>query len=109
MTIEQIQVDIFLMRLVEGKYDGQLQMIQNTAANRLKVLAPKVAGLNIRDARVGAKVVFNSRVTPAYLRGATATIAKVNRERVKLKLDVPTGRFGSNLINTPVSVLNFVS
>ncbi len=107
MTIEQIQADQFLMRLVEGKYDGQLQMIQNTVANRLKFLTPKINGINIRDARVGQRVKFNERVRPAYLRGAFGTITKVNRERVKLVLDDPTGRFGTKPINTPVAILNF--
>lgn len=107
MTIEQIQADQFLMRLVEGKYDGQLQMIQNTVANRLKFITPEISGINIRDARIGQRVIFNSRVRPTYLRGAFGTIAKVNRERVKIVLDNAQGRFGTKPINTPVAIINF--
>lgn len=102
--IEQISDNIRL-----GMLDHVLPHLINIINDRQKRLAPKVAGISIRDARVGQKVVFNERVRPTYLRGQTAVITKVNRERVKLKLDNPLGRFGSKPVNTPVSIINFVS
>lgn len=103
--IEQVIHNIDL-----GMIDVHLPHLQNIINNRLQIIRPKpLTGINIRDARVGQTVVFNSKVRPTYLRGAKATIIKVNRERVKVKLLVPQGRFGSKAINTPVSILNFVS
>ena len=54
---------------------------------------------------VGMKVRFNSKTRPTYLRGQTATITKVNQVRVKVKLDIPSGRFGEGDIMVPTNLI----
>ena len=41
---------------------------------------------------------------PTYLNGAMATVKKVNRTKVVIDLDTPTGRFSRN-IATPLGML----
>lgn len=90
-----------------GMLDHTLDHLINVIRDRQKVLAPKCLGIDITAIHVGDSVKFNHKARPAYLIGATATVKKVNRQRVKVVLNNPQGRFGSKLINTPVSILNF--
>lgn len=100
-------IEQFVHNVNLGMIDVHLPHLVNIINNRLKEIRPKPLTITIDSVRVGDKVKFNSKVRPTYLRGATATVKKVNRQRVKVVLDTPMGRFGSRMINTPVTILNF--
>lgn len=100
--IEQVVDNVNL-----GMIDVHLPHLTNIINRRLEAIRPKPLAVTIDIVRVGSRVKFNSKTRPTYLVGATATVKKVNRQRVKVQLDTPSGRFGSKLINTPVTILNF--
>jgi hypothetical protein len=58
---------------------------------------------------IGDRVQFNSQARPNYIQGLKATITKVNRARVVIKLDAPVGRFGVTPINCPTSIIECVA
>ena len=81
-----------------GKYDGVLDMISAAIKARKEALKPQIWEFQIGD-RV--KIV---NANPKYLNGSTATVKKINRTKVVIDLDTPTGRFSRN-ITTPLGML----
>ena len=81
-----------------GEYDDQLDMIIAAVRARKDALKPQIWEFQIGD-RV--KIV---NANPKYLNGSTATVKKINRTKVVIDLDTPTGRFSRN-ITTPLGML----
>jgi transcription antitermination factor NusG len=87
-----------ISNIKSGEYDDQLDMILAAVKARKNALKPQ-----IWEFQVGDKVkIVNAN--PKYLNGATAIIKKVNRTKVVIDLDIPTGRFSHN-ITTPLGML----
>lgn len=89
--------------IITGEFDNELDLITRSVQTRKEML--QAAFKNTLN--VGDKVKFNDQTKPTYMRGMVATIIKVNRERVVVKMEKPTGRFAGN-ITTPVSLLEKV-
>lgn len=81
-----------------GEYDEQLDMILAAVKARKNALKPQ-----IWEFQVGDKVKMIN-ANPKYLNGSTAVIKRVNRTKVVIDLDTPTGRFSRN-IATPLGML----
>ena len=81
-----------------GEYDEQLDMILAAVKARKNALKPQIWEL-----QVGDKVKMIN-ANPKYLNGSTAVIKRVNRTKVVIDLDTPTGRFSRN-IATPLGML----
>jgi len=92
-----------LQDILTGKYDNDLCDIHAIVSTRME----KLRNPNTTGFKVGAQVFFNNKVNPQYLRGMGATIVKVNRKRVKVKLDRPVGRF-QGIINCPTNLLEVI-
>lgn len=88
----------FVVPVLTGDFDEYLDGMIQTIQMRKKDLRPKIWEFQIGD-RV--KIV---NANPKYLNGSTATIKKVNRTKVVIDLDTPTGRFSRN-ITTPLGML----
>lgn len=89
--------------IITGQLDAELDLITRSIKTRKDMLSAMLKNsLNIGD-----KVKFNDQTKPTYMRGMTATIVSIKRERVEVKMDKPTGRF-TGLLTTPVSLLEKV-
>lgn len=88
--------------IYNGEYDQSLDQIAMAIQIRRDMLRPKAT-----DFKVGEKVRYNSHTRPKYLAGATGVIQKINRTKVTVMLDKPTGRFYGP-INTPTSLIEKV-
>ena len=89
---------LMINNIKSGEYDDQLDMILAAVKARKEALKPQIWEFQIGD-RV--KIV---NANPKYLNGSTATIKKINRTKVVIDLDTPTGRFSRN-ITTPLGML----
>lgn len=89
--------------IITGEFDNELDLIAQSIKTRKGMLQLAFKS----TLKVGDKVKFNDQTKPTYMRGMLATIVKVNRERVMVKMDKPTGRF-TGTITTPVSLLEKV-
>lgn len=86
----------------EDASDEHLDMIRNALKG-----AERSAEIDkLYSFRVGQKVKFNHTARPQYMIGQLATITKVNRSRVVIRLDSPAGRFSAGDIRCPVSLLD---
>lgn len=89
---------LMINNIKSGEYDDQLDIILAAVRARKEALKPQIWEFQIGD-RV--KIV---NANPKYLNGSTATIKKINRTKVVIDLDTPTGRFSRN-ITTPLGML----
>ena len=87
-----------ISNIKSGEYDEQLDMILAAVKARKNALKPQIWEFLIGD-RV--KMI---NANPTYLNGAMATVKKVNRTKVVIDLDTPTGRFSRNIV-TPLGML----
>ena len=87
-----------ISNIKSGEYDGQLDMILAAVKARKDALKPQ-----IWEFRIGDRVKMIN-ANPTYLNGAMATVKKVNRTKVVIDLDTPTGRFSRNIV-TPLGML----
>ena len=95
-----------IVAIQSGDMDNHLGYIIAAAKERRNEgTSSALDTLLVPQFRVGMKVRFKHTTHPTYLRGATATITKVNQKRVKVKLDNPMGRFGEQDINVPLDLL----
>lgn len=83
--------------------DEHIASIQRAFTARKEVAKAKMRV----DLVVGQTVWFNEKVRPTYLKGAAATIKKINRERVIVDLVKPTDRFHKG-VNVPLTLISTV-
>lgn len=84
-----------------GRIDTYLGELRSYADERLRGLREFVEFVP------GDRVTFNGSTRPKYLVGTPATIKKVNRTRVAIRLDADTGRFSSSQdIYVPMALLD---
>jgi len=86
--------------IITGEFDNELDRISQSIKTRKEMLDAVLKN----SLKVGDKVKFNDTTKPTYMRGMVATVTQIRRERVRVKLDKPTGRFQSEIV-TPVSLL----
>jgi hypothetical protein len=89
--------------IITGDLDESLDFIKHAIKTREEMLQGQLK----RSLSIGDKVKFNDQTTPIYMRGMVATIIKINRERVVVNMDNPTGRFRNN-VTVPFSLLEKV-
>lgn len=82
-----------------GEYDAFLDLISQAVADRKKVVASKVMHTLV----VGDTIRFLPNVKPKYLAGATATVEKVARTRIHVRMHEPTGKY-AGIITVPVGI-----
>lgn len=85
-----------------GKLDEYLDGIALAVSERRKSMQPQ-----IWEFAMGERVRIKSTAKPTYLRGAKATIKKINRTRIVIDFDEPQGRFHRN-VTTPPHILERV-
>jgi hypothetical protein len=93
------------MAIMSGQYDADLDTLTNVIRERRKQ-QEQVKGMFLRP---GDRVCFNDKVRPKYLRGAQATVVKVNKTRAVIQLDDKTGRFGTGNTNAPFAIIDKVT
>jgi hypothetical protein len=106
----------FIVGLLNGEFDQDLEEILSLVRSRMDRAIPSCPPAKIpldrkqkesfTPLRVGQRIWLNSKVRPKYMIGAAAVITKVNRTRVKLRLDNPNGRFGQSDIACPMSLIS---
>ena len=89
--------------IIAGDLDESLDLIKQAVKIREEMLQVQLK----RSLAIGDKVKFNDQTKPVYMRGMVATIIKINRERVVVNMDNPTGRFRNNVV-VPLSLLEKV-
>ena len=92
------------LAILDGKFDGDLDALSNAIRERRKV-ADNLKGLFLR---AGDRVQFNDKVRPKYLQGVKATVVRVNKTRAVIKLDDPTGRYGTGNTTAPYAIIDKV-
>lgn len=93
----------FVLSIIKGEQDENLDTLIQVVQNRKKDMAPK-----IWEFRAGDVVKFNDNTNPKYLRGAQGKIRKVNRTKVVVDLDERHGRFYTG-ITTPLTMIEKVN
>ena len=91
-----------MLSIMTGEQDEWLDNIAALVHNRKRDMAPK-----IWEYQVGDRVRFVN-AHPKYLNGHTATVKKINRTKVVIDLDMPQGRFYTN-ITTPLTMIEKVN
>ncbi len=91
-------------RVIKGELDTDLEGIIQAVNYRKERLNDRKAFLF----KNGQRVRFNSHVRPLYMRGLEATIVKVNRTTVGVKLDSSAGRFGTSVIKCPFNIIDAI-
>jgi len=91
--------------ILNGQLDDQLDALMECIRDRRKAIEKRV----FRSLKPGDKVRYKEGTNPQYLVGATGTIVKINRTRVRVALDETVGKFPKGLpIGTPVSMIEKV-
>jgi len=97
MTITDTDV---INAILGGSFDSTLDKIREAITERKDQKAS-----NLRfELSIGDSVYFTSTCSPAYMRGKSAKVVKINRERVIVDLDSPAGRFHKN-VTCPLSII----
>jgi hypothetical protein len=91
----------FYTPIMNGDLDEYLDALDAAIRERKHSMAPKIWEFQVGD-RVRLK-----NANPKYLNGQTATVKKINRTKVVIDLDNPSGRFYTN-ITTPLGMLEMV-
>lgn len=86
-----------------GEFDDNLDGLTSAIKARRDAIQPQ-----IWEFVVGERVRIKSTAKPTYLRGATATIKKINRTRLVIDFDIAHGKFYRN-VTTPVTIIERVS
>jgi len=89
--------------ILDGAYDDIIDIIEQAIITRRKELG--TSKVTFESLVVGDRVFISDTAKPTYLRGLAATVTKKNRTRVVIDLDVPAGRFHTN-ITAPPSLLD---
>ena len=100
-------ITALLNAIKAGDFDAHLDDISTAAITRRAI----TKGVNTESPsiplRVGMRVWLNRNVRPQYMFGYEATVTKINRTRVKIRLAESVGRFGAARdISCPVSLLS---
>lgn len=92
------------LAILDGKMDDSLDALTGAIRERRKQ-ADNLKGLFLK---AGDRVRFNNTVRPKYMAGVMATVVRVNKTRAVVKLDDPTGRFGTGNTTAPFSLIDKV-
>lgn len=99
---KETQATKIIRELLQGTFtEDELDRVSQT----LKVLRETQQIAKKAQFRIGSLVTFVESVRPAYLAGAEATVVKINRKRLLVRLSKPAGRFHGT-IRCPVSLLS---
>jgi hypothetical protein len=90
--------------IYDGKFDKDLDRLVVAINHRRECLTSD----KLMEFSIGDKVRFNHSTRPKYLIGEHATVVQKLRKKVKVKLDHPSGRFGSGPITCPLSLIDAV-
>lgn len=92
-------------QILNGTHDSDLEEILELVQLRRRLLADQVR----RSLTSGDKVRFASTVRPQYLAGLTATVLRVTRAKVVVRIDAEfAGRFTGKEVTVPPVLLEAI-
>ena len=95
--------------ILTGKYDDQLDQLKDAIQQRRRIARQTSNAVKFGNFSPGDKVVFNDQARPKYLQGETATVVKLKRTKIEIRLDRQAGKFPANVpITTPVSIVDLL-
>lgn len=85
--------------ILSGKNDEALDAITQAVRDRRNTLDTRKGA----ELTIGDQVVFNSRTSPKYMIGVTATVTRKKAKKVVVEIDEDQGRFraGSEITTSP--------
>lgn len=90
--IEQSYID-FSEAIIAGYFDDKIETLLQTVRLRRDEIDSLAAFKKKHALKIGQPVWFNERTRPTYLQGVKAIVDDINRTRIVVRLDQPTGRF----------------
>lgn len=96
-------------KIAEGEYDGELDHLNRTAVERIKMLRAQREAAIAAELSVGDRIEITDGISPKYMIGAKGTVTQPPRgKRVEVDLDHAAGRFGTDGIRVPLSCVRKV-
>lgn len=96
-------LDAFIAGLNNGDHDDNLDTIIRACNERRR----QTAYVALHQLKPGDRVVFTGG-RPRYLIGHQATVVEIKQTYAGVRLDQPIGKFGTGVINTPMTLIKKV-